>query len=155
MDVILLEKVHKLGELGDTVKVKSGYGRNFLIPSNMAVPATAKNIASFETRRAEWEQAQAAGLQQAEVRSKTLQDVAVTVRARAGAEGKLFGSVGTADITEALAAAGHEVARKEVRLPTGSLREVGEFPIDLRLHADLNVTITVIVTGDEQPVEDA
>ncbi len=153
MDVILLEKVHKLGDLGDTVKVKSGYGRNFLIPTNMAVAATAANVASFEARRAELEQAQATSMQQAQARSASLQDLTISVRARAGSEGKLFGSVGAADITDALVAAGHDVARKDVRLPTGSLRELGEFPVELHMHADVNVTVMVKIVADDQRAE--
>ncbi len=155
MEVILLEKVHKLGNLGDTVNVKAGYGRNYLVPSQMAVPATEENRTKFDARRAELELAQATTLQQAQLRAATLANAVITVAARAGSEGRLFGSVGTSDIAEALFIAGHEVARKEVRLPQGSLREVGEHPVELHLHPDVDAQITVNVVSEDEQTSDS
>ena len=155
MEVILLEKVHKLGNLGDTVNVKAGYGRNYLVPSQMAVPATEENRTKFDARRAELELAQATMLQRAQLRAATLADAVITVAARAGSEGRLFGSVGTSDIAEALVIAGHEVVRKEVRLPQGSLREVGEHPVELHLHPDVDTQITVNVVSEDEQTSDS
>jgi large subunit ribosomal protein L9 len=147
MDVILLEKIGKLGNLGDQVTVKAGYGRNFLIPFGKAVPATKDNIASFEARRAELEAAAADKLADATARAEKLNEAVVTIEANAGDEGKLFGSIGTADIAEAVTAAGNEVAKSEVRLPNGAIRETGEFAVDLQLHSDVTVSITVAVVA--------
>ena len=141
MNVILLEKVHNLGELGQQVKVKAGYGRNFLIPQGKAVSATADNVAKFEARRAELEQAAAEKLAAAEVRKGKLEGLAITIAHLAGDEGKLFGSVGTADIADAINAAGVDVVKKEIRLPQGALRNVGEYEIDVELHGDVVATI--------------
>jgi large subunit ribosomal protein L9 len=149
MDVILLEKVHNLGNLGERVRVKPGFGRNYLIPQKKAVAATAANIAAFEARRAELERAQADALGRAQARAAQVADMAVTIRARAGSEGKLFGSVGTVDIAEAVTAAGAEIERREVRLPGGPLRELGAHRIDLHLHADVTVAITVHIVPEE------
>ncbi len=149
MEVILLQKIHKLGELGDKVNVKSGYGRNFLIPGGRAVPATAANLAKFEAERAELERAQAGALGVAQGRAEKLVDLEVTITSKAGAEGKLFGSVGTVDIAEAVAATGNPLEKKEVRLPEGALRAVGEHEVDLHLHADVNVTIKVNIVAEE------
>jgi len=148
MEVILLEKVHNLGGLGDRVRVKPGYGRNYLIPNNKAVAATPANVAAFEARRAELEQAQATALEQARMRATRFEGFAVTLTARAGSEGRLFGSVGTGDIAEAVSAAGLELERREVRLPGGPLREVGGHAVELHLHPDVNVHITVHVVGE-------
>lgn len=150
MEVILLEKVHNLGKLGERVKVRRGYGRNYLIPNRMAVPATAANIARLETMRAELETTQAEALAKAETRAAVLKDFVVTVAGRAGDEGKLFGSIGTADIAEALTAAGHEVEKREVRLPAGPLRTLGDHAVELHLHADVNVTVTVRVAAENE-----
>ena len=147
MDVILLEKVGKLGALGDKVSVKAGYGRNYLIPFGKAVPATKDNIASFEARRAELEKAAAAKLAEAEGRATKLQDLKVSIAANAGDEGKLFGSVGTADIADAITAAGVAVAKSEVRLPNGAIREIGEYSVSLQLHSDVTQNVTVIVVA--------
>ena len=140
MEVILLEKVENLGSLGDRVNVKPGYGRNFLIPSGKATPATEKHIKAFEERRAELEKAAA--------RRDKLTDMSITIKARAGDEGKLFGSVGTSDIAEAIVAAGVEVERSEVRLPEGAFRQLGEYRVLLHLHTDVNTEITLIVEAE-------
>jgi large subunit ribosomal protein L9 len=145
MEVILLEKVENLGSLGDRVHVKPGYGRNFLIPSGKATPATEEHIKAFEARRAELEKAAAEALAEAEARRDRLEDMTVTVRAKAGEEGKLFGSIGTADIAEAISAAGVEVERSEVRLPEGAFRQLGEYQVQLHLHSDVNTEITLLI----------
>ena len=150
MEVILLEKVHKLGNLGDQVKVKPGYGRNYLIPSGKAVSATAENIAKFDARRAELEKQQQEALATASARAEKLNVVSVTIARKAGAEGKLFGSVGTIDIADAVTAAGTELAKHEIRLPEGPIRSTGEFEIDIQLHADVSATIKVIVVAEEE-----
>ncbi len=148
MDVILLEKVANLGSLGDTVKVRSGYGRNFLIPQGKAKPATAENVAYFEAQRAELERKAAEELASANARAEKLNAASVTITANAGDEGKLFGSVGPQDVADAITAAGIDVARQEVRMPDGPIRSVGEFQIELHLHADVNATVSVNVTGE-------
>lgn len=145
MEVILLEKVGGLGNLGDKVKVKSGFGRNFLIPYGKAVSATAENIAHFEARRAELEEAAAERKAAAEARAEKLAGMKVTITANAGDEGKLFGSVGTRDIAQAITAAGVEVSKSEVRLPEGVLRTTGDFEVDLQLHSDVTQTVTVSI----------
>lgn len=149
MEVILLEKIHKLGNLGDKVKVKSGYGRNYLIPAKKAVSATAEHVKEFEARRAELEKMQTDALGKAQARARGLADLAVTIPSRVGEEGRLFGSVGTAEIAEAVTAAGEELAKREVRLPDGPLREVGEYEIGVRLHADVDTTVKVHVVAEE------
>ena len=148
MEVILLEKVENLGSLGDRVNVKPGYGRNFLIPSGKATPATEEHIKAFEARRAELEKAAAEVFAEAEARRDRLQDMTVTVQAKAGDEGKLFGSVGTADIAEAITAAGVEVERSEVRLPEGAFRQLGEYQVQLHLHSDVNTEITLLIEAE-------
>jgi len=147
MDVILLEKVTNLGNLGDKVKVKAGYGRNFLLPYGKAVPATEANLVEFEARRAELEKASADKLTQAQGRATALEEKTVTITANAGDEGKLFGSIGARDIAEAITAAGEAVEKSEVRLPEGALREIGEYDITLQLHSDVSVDVKVIVAG--------
>ena len=149
MQVILLENVGKLGELGDQVNVKSGYGRNFLIPFGKAVPATEANIAEFEQRRAELEAAAAEKQAAAEKRAESLSELVVTIAANAGEEGKLFGSIGTRDIAEAVSSAsGTEVAKSEVLLPQGVIREVGEYEVDLKLHPEVTTTIKLSVVAE-------
>ncbi len=148
MEVILLEKVENLGSLGDRVHVKPGYGRNFLIPSGKATPATEEHVKAFEARRAELEKAAAEVLAEAEARRDRLKDMTVTVQAKAGEEGKLFGSVGTADIAEAITAAGVEVERSEVRLPEGAFRQLGEYEVQLHLHSDVNTEITLLIESE-------
>lgn len=150
MEVILLEKIHKLGNLGDKVKVKPGFGRNYLIPVGKAVAATPENLKKFEEARAELEQAQADALQKAQARAEALNGTTVTINAKAGAEGKLFGSVGTQDIADVVTAAGNEVSKKEVLLPNGPLRVVGEHSVELRLHADVEAAITVVIVAEAE-----
>ena len=150
MEVILLEKVHKLGDLGDTVKVKPGYGRNYLIPSGKAVSATSENVAMFEERKAELEKQQQEALAAATVRAEKLKDVSVTISRKAGSEGKLFGSVGTIDIAEAVAATGAELEKHEIRLPEGPVRSTGDYEFDVQLHADVTTTIKVTVVPEEE-----
>ena len=142
MDVILLEKTRNLGNLGDKVKVRSGYGRNFLIPQGKAVPATESNIKHFQERRTELEKQANEKLATAQARAEKLIAIAaVTVPAKAGDEGKLFGSVGTRDIADAVVAAGLEVAKAEVLMPNGLIRAVGDYEITLQLHSDAAATI--------------
>jgi large subunit ribosomal protein L9 len=148
MQVILLEKVGRLGNLGDKVNVKSGYGRNFLIPYKKAVAATETNIAEFEARRAELEKAAADRRGAAEVRAGKLAELTVTIAANAGDEGKLFGSIGTRDIAEAITKAGAEVDKSEVRLPNGVIREVGEYDVDVQLHSDVIQAVKLIVVKE-------
>jgi large subunit ribosomal protein L9 len=148
MEVILLEKVQNLGNLGEKVRVKPGYARNFLIPKGKAAQATKVNLEAFEKRRAELEKTQADALAAAQARAATLEGVRVRVARRAGDEGRLFGSVGTTDIVEAAVAAGHAVHKNEVRLPEGPLRQIGEFAVALHLHADVNAHITVEVVPE-------
>lgn len=147
MEVILLEKVANLGNLGDKVNVKAGYGRNFLLPFGKATAATAANIATFEARRAELEQAAADKKTSAETRAAQLAELEVTITATAGDEGKLFGSIGTADIADALTASGVQVAKSEVRLPNGTIRQTGEFDIAVHLHSDVEATVKVVVVA--------
>lgn len=148
MEVILLEKVGKLGNVGDRVVVKPGFGRNFLLPGGKAVRATEANIAKFEAKRAELEAAAVAKLGGAEARAAKLEGLTVTITAIVGDEGKLFGSIGTRDIAEAIVAAGVEVKKVEVKLPQGSLREVGEYDVRLQLHTDVTATVKVVVAAE-------
>ncbi|HDZ57010.1 MAG TPA: 50S ribosomal protein L9 [Pseudomonas xinjiangensis] len=147
MEVILLEKIANLGNLGDKVAVKAGYARNFLLPFGKATPANAANVEAFEARRAELEKIQAEKKSEAEARAAKLADLTVTITANAGEEGKLFGSIGTRDIADAVTAAGVEIEKSEVRLPEGPLRNVGEFDIDLHLHTDVEATVKLVVVA--------
>ena len=149
MEVILLEKINKLGDLGDQVNVKAGYGRNYLIPVGKAVSATAENVEKFEGRRAELEKAQTDLLSIATARTEKLNGIEITLERIAGDEGKLFGSVSGADIAEAVTAAGAELAKNEVRLPEGPLRALGEFEVDVHLHAEVDVRVNVIVIAEK------
>jgi large subunit ribosomal protein L9 len=149
MEVILLEKIDNLGGIGDRVKVKSGFGRNFLIPQGKATMATAQNIAKFEKIRAELEAKAATELNAAKTRAARIEGKALKISVLAGSEGRLFGSVGTLDVADAFAALGVEVERSEVRLPDGPLRVVGEHQIEIHLHADVNVPVTVILEAPE------
>jgi large subunit ribosomal protein L9 len=149
MELILLQKVANLGNIGDRVRVKSGYGRNFLLPKGKATLATPANVARFEARRAELEKAAGDELRYAQTRAVGLAQFKLNITAKAGTEGKLFGSVGTADIAEAATAAGHELARSEVRLPGGPLRSVGEHTVHLHLHADVDLELPVIIVAEE------
>jgi large subunit ribosomal protein L9 len=148
MDVILLEKVDNLGNLGDKVAVRSGYGRNFLIPTGRAVAATAENLKAFEARRAELEKQAAERLAAATARKEKLDGLAITIKHRAGDEGKLFGSVGTSDIALAVEGMGVALEKSEIRLPQGALRVTGEHDVTIHLHADVNATLKVTVVGD-------
>ena len=146
MEVILLENISNLGGLGDKVDVKSGFGRNYLIPQGKAVPATESNVAAFEARRAELEAAAAETLTAAQKRADAINGLGlISIPANAGEEGKLFGSVGTRDIAEAVTAAGCEVDKSEVRLPEGALREVGEYEIAIQVHGDVIAAVAVAV----------
>ena len=149
MDIILLDKVANLGGLGDQVNVKSGYARNFLFPQGKAVPATKSNVEKFEARRAELEEKIAEELSAAQAKAEKLEALEeVTIAAPAGDEGKLFGSIGTRDIADAITAAGVEVAKSDVRLPTGTLRETGEYDIDVQLHTDVAATVKVVIIAE-------
>ena len=150
MEVILLEKIGNLGDLGDQVTVKPGYGRNYLIPQGKAVPATKDNVEMFKARRAELEAAAAEQLAEAEARAEKIRALdAIVIYANAGEEGKLFGSIGTRDIEDAVARAGVEIDKAEVRLPEGPLRETGEYQLELHLHADIDVVINVHILPEE------
>jgi large subunit ribosomal protein L9 len=149
MEIILLQKVDNVGGIGDLVRVKSGYARNYLIPQGKATLATAENKAKFELRRAELEAKAAAELGAAQARAKKLEGLVLKIEMQAGAEGKLFGSVGTVDIADAIATQGVEVERSEIRLPDGPLRSVGDHQIDLHLHTDVNVAIKVVIEAVE------
>ena len=149
MNVILLEKVQNLGAMGDQVKVRGGFGRNFLIPQGKAVPASEANVASFGEKRAELEAKAAEKLSAAQARAEALAALNVEITGKAGDEGKLFGSIGTRDIAEAVTAAGVELAKVEVSLPEGPLRNVGEFEVALQLHADVTAAVKVTIVGEE------
>ena len=149
MEVILLQKVANLGNIGDRVKVRSGFGRNFLLPQGKATLATPDNIARFEARRVELERAAREHLSSAEERSVAMKDFKLTLHAKAGTEGKLFGSIGTSDIAEELTRAGFQVERSEVRLPNGPLRMLGEHTVNLHLHADVDVPVQVTIVAEE------
>lgn len=147
MEVILLEKIANLGNLGDKVNVKGGYARNFLLPQGKATAATAANVAAFEARRAELEKLAAEKKAEAEARAAQLNELEITITATAGDEGKLFGSIGTHDIADALTAAGVPVAKSEVRLPNGTIRQTGEFDVALHLHTDIEASVRLIVVA--------
>lgn len=149
MEIILLEKVNNLGALGDKVKVKAGYARNFLIPTGKATAATAENLARFEARRAELERVAAEQLAKAQARSEQLADLIVTLSVKSGNEGRLFGSVGAADIANAVSAAGIELQKAEVRLSGGVIRQIGEYDVDLHLHTEVksHIRVNVIAEG--------
>jgi large subunit ribosomal protein L9 len=149
MQVILMEKVANLGNLGDVVKVKDGYARNFLIPEGKAKRATKENLKEFEGRRAELEKAQAATLAKAQEAGARLEGLTVQITQKAGPDGRLFGSVTNYDIVEALKGQGHEVERAQIRMPQGPLKQVGEYPIQIALHTDVTATIKVSVLGEQ------
>lgn len=148
MELILLQKVTNLGGLGDKVKVKPGYGRNFLVPQGKAVPATPANVEAFEQRRAEYEAKAKAHLDGAEGRKARIEGQTVTVAANASTEGKLFGSVGPRDIAEAFTAAGYELNKSEVVMGEGPIRKTGEFDVLIHLHADVETTVKVVVVPE-------
>jgi len=147
MEIILIEKVANLGQLGDIVRVKDGYARNFLIPQGKAKRATAANMAEFEARRAELEKIQAEKLAEAQGRAEKLEGFTLQITRKAGVDGKLFGSVTNADIADALTEQGSVVSKAEVRLPEGPLKAVGDYPVTLSLHTDVTANITVSVLG--------
>ncbi|WP_296201983.1 50S ribosomal protein L9 [Psychrobacter sp. UBA3962] len=155
MQVILLQRIVNLGKLGETVDVKSGYGRNYLIPQGKALPATPANVEKFEARRAELEAIEAEELAAAQKRADALTDVNVIMRAKSGEDGKLFGSIGTRDIADALTKSGLEVDRAEVKLPEGTLRQVGEYNVDIQLHHDIFASILVTILSEDGDVESA
>lgn len=150
MQVVLLEKIRNLGDLGDKVTVANGYGRNFLLPLGKAVPATKDNVEKFEARRAELEKKAAEGLAAAETRATQFAALTITIEAHAGDEGKLFGSVGTKDIAEAATTAGVALEKHEVRLPNGAVRAIGEFDIDVHLHSDVNAKLKLVVVAQAE-----
>ena len=149
MEVILLQKIANLGDIGDRVRVKPGFGRNYLLPGGKATLATAENIARFEARRAELETRAAAELAAARKRVAALEGFKLTLTAKAGSEGKLFGSISTTDIAEACKAAGHTIERAEVRLPGGPIRVLGEHAITLHLHSDIDIEVPLTVIAEE------
>ena len=148
MKLILTTPVEKLGIAGDVVEVKDGYGRNYLLPQGKATVATAENVAAFEARRAELEKAAAEKKAAAEARAAQLSELVVTLGAHAGDEGKLFGSIGTRDIAEAVSAAGYPLEKAEVRLPNGALRNTGEFDVAVHLHTDVETTLKLIIVAE-------
>jgi large subunit ribosomal protein L9 len=148
MQLILLQKVTNLGNLGDKVEVKPGYGRNFLVPKGKAVPATPANVAQFEARRAEYEAKAQANLGEAEARRTKLEGASVTIFANASTEGKLYGSVGPRDISDALTKLGMPVEKSEVLMGEGAFRQVGEFEVVVHLHADVEIPVKVIVQAE-------
>ena len=149
MQVILLENIRNLGELGDSVSVANGYGRNFLLPKGKAVPATKDNVEKFEARRAELEKKAADILAAAQAKAAQIAELSVSIEAHSGDEGKLFGSVGTKDIADAISSAGVAVEKHEVRLPTGALRNTGEFEISIHLHSNVNAVLKLTVVAQE------
>jgi large subunit ribosomal protein L9 len=149
MQVILMEKVANLGNLGDVVKVKDGFARNFLIPQGKAKRATEQNLKAFESRRAELEKAQNEMLAQAQEKGQKLEGLTIQITQKAGPDGRLFGSVTNYDVVEALNKQGHEVERAMIRMPQGPLKQVGEFPIQVALNTDVAVTIKVSVLGEQ------
>jgi large subunit ribosomal protein L9 len=149
MDIILLQKVANLGNIGDRVKVKSGFGRNYLLPQGKATVATPDNVKRFEARRAELEKVAHEQLSSAEERATALKEFKLVIPSKAGTEGKLFGSIGTSDIAEAATKAGIKIERSEVRLPNGALRTVGDHSVVLHLHADIDVPLAVTIVAEE------
>ena len=148
MDLILLQKVQNLGDLGDLVKVKAGFGRNYLVPQGKAAPATKENLAQFELRRAELEAAAHDRLGQAQTRQSSLADVVVEISANASEEGNLYGSIGPREVASAVSALGHEVTKSEVVMGEGPIRTIGEFDVVVHLHADVETTVKVIVNPE-------
>lgn len=155
MEVILLEKIHKLGNLGDKVRVRAGYGRNYLIPQKRAVPATPDNIEKFEAQRGALELAQTDARAAAQARVDAIADLTVTISAKAGDEGKLYGSIGNVEIAAAISAAGGKIDKREVRLLNGPLREIGEHQVTVHLHADVETLVTVQLVAEDAIVADS
>ncbi len=148
MEVILLDNIGKLGGLGDKVTVKPGYGRNYLVPYGLAVPPTKDNVEAFEAQRAELEAQAAERKAVAEARAAQLAEIELSLVAKSGDEGKLFGSIGPRDLADALVQAGIDVAKSEVRMPEGPIRQTGEYDIDLNLHAEVDATVRVVVVAE-------
>lgn len=148
MEVILLDNIGKLGGLGDKVTVKPGYGRNYLVPYGLAVPATKDNIEAFEVQRAELEAQAAERKAEAEARAEQLNDIELSLVSKAGDEGKLFGSIGSRDLADAISSAGIDVAKSEVRMPNGPIRQTGEYDIALHLHAEVDAVVRVVVVAE-------
>lgn len=148
MDIILLEKIPNLGTLGDKVTVRPGYGRNFLIPQGKAVAATAEKIKQFEERRAELEKKAADSLSAAQARAATIAALSVTIAHKAGDEGRLYGSIGTRDIADAITAQGVAVEKNEVRLPNGAIRQVGEYSVSIQLHGDVMAALALTIVAE-------
>jgi len=155
MEVILLEKIHKLGNLGDKVRVRAGYGRNYLIPQKRAVPATPDNVEKFEAQRGALELAQTDARAAAQARVDAITDLTVTISAKAGDEGKLYGSIGNVEIAAAISAAGGKIDKREVRLLNGPLREIGEHQVTVHLHADVDTLVTVQLVAEDAIVADS
>ena len=150
MDVILMENVENLGSVGDKVSVKSGFARNCLVPQGKAKMATAANLAEFEAIRAELEKAAALALQEAQARKQEIEALgAIEITARVGSEGKLFGSIGVADVSDAIASLGGNVEKSEIRMPEGALRVVGEHIVDIHLYTDVDTQVTLNIIGEE------
>ncbi|MCY3751622.1 MAG: 50S ribosomal protein L9 [Gammaproteobacteria bacterium] len=154
MQVILLEKIGKLGELGQQVNVKPGYGRNYLIPNGKAVPATPENVEKFEAQRAELEKVQADSLATAQGRAEKLNELEVTLHRKVVSDDKLYGSVGINEIAAAIADSGLEVTKREINLPDGPFKSVGEYEVELRLHADVDARIKLVIAADLEDAED-
>lgn len=149
MEIILLDRVENLGDIGDKVKVKPGYARNYLLPQGKAATATAENLKKLEARRSELEREAAEELAAAKARAGAIENLRLEITAKAGTEGKLFGSVGTVDIAEAAGKRGIEIERSEIRMPDGPIRVAGEHAVDIHLHSDITVPVTVVVAGEE------
>ncbi|WP_025769831.1 50S ribosomal protein L9 [Thioalkalivibrio sp. HK1] len=149
MEVILLERVGRFGQLGDKVQVKPGFARNYLIPKGMALPATSKNLAEFEERRAALERQEAEAMSRAEKLAAALEDTELLIRRKAGTEGRLFGSVNAADVAQALAESGHEIARQQLRMPDEGIRRLGTYTVAVRIHSDIKAMISVVVEEEE------
>lgn len=148
MEVILLDNIGKLGGLGDKVTVKPGYGRNYLVPYGLAVPATKENVEAFQAQRAELEAQAAERKAEAQARAEQLNDIELSLVSKAGDEGKLFGSIGPRDLADAISSAGIDVAKSEVRMPQGPIRQTGEYDIDLHLHAEVDAVVRVVVVAE-------
>ena len=148
MEVILLDNIGKLGGLGDKVTVKPGYGRNYLVPYGLAVPATKDNIEAFEVQRAELEAQAAERKAEAQARAEQLNDIELSLVSKAGDEGKLFGSIGPRDLADAISSAGIDIAKSEVRMPNGPIRQTGEYDITLHLHAEVDAVVRVVVVAE-------
>ena len=148
MEVILLENIAKLGDLGDRVSVKAGYGRNFLIPLQKAVPATAGNVEIFESRKADLQKLADEKLQLAQARALKIAELKISITSKAGEEGKLFGSITVRDIAQAVTSRGVEIEKSEVRLPDGPLRELGEYEVNIHLHSEVNTVLQVVVIAE-------